>query len=544
MTSFPNIVQRILAAGALAVLAALGAFCLFAGRPLVVSLVSDDAFYYLQVARHLADAGVSSFDGITRTTGYHPLYALVLAAARRVLAPTPDGFVRFLLLLNAALHGLTAGVVYAIGRRLGDRLTGSLAALFYALNPNTALWPLTGMEASVNAFAVSLFVLALVSWLTDPRGASAAGAVLCALAAALAVLARTDNAAVAALGGLLLLAGREQPARRRWAAAILVGAGAGLALASWMAWCRFATGEWIQGSARIKALLRDYKTFGMPPLESFRYSAGIFANYLGKTFAKVPALKYVLAVLALRAGRAAAADVDPARRRIVLFLCLLPLVLGLAYSLELTRAATWYYVPPVLGMTLVTAYAAASFLRGKDLSRAARRVGIAVAILVALEGVITFGVRLVKGRNLYQRDILALAEWAGGNLPHDARVGAWDAGIYSYYSGLTVINLDGLMNNDIFAMMNANRPLWPEWKKMGIDSVETYELWYAGRPEQYWQYWTEKNIRFIVGSTRWLNGIPRQWNGFRLEERYTPELRYNKSPKAVFEIVAVDGASP
>ena len=44
-----------------------------------------------------------------------------------------------------------------------------------------------------------------------------------------------------------------------------------------------------------------------------------------------------------------------------------------------------------------------------------------------------------------------------------------------------------------------------------------------------------------MGSTRWLNGIPRQWNGFRLEERYKPELRYNKSPKAVFEIVAVDG---
>ena len=152
--------------------------------------------------------------------------------------------------------------------------------------------------------------------------------------------------------------------------------------------------------------------------------------------------------------------------------------------------------------------------------------------------------KLVRGRNAYQRDMLELAEWMQGNLGAGSVVGAWDSGIYSYYSGCRVINLDGLMNNDIAGLMEANRPLWPEWKRRGVDSVDSYELWYAGNPSQYWQYWRERNIRYIAGSTRWLRGIPTEWTGGRLVTLRAPEARFSQSPKALYEIQWQDKMEP
>jgi len=47
---------------------------------------SDDFFYYAQVARNLAMHGLSSFDGIHLTNGYHPLWLLTLALATKLFA--------------------------------------------------------------------------------------------------------------------------------------------------------------------------------------------------------------------------------------------------------------------------------------------------------------------------------------------------------------------------------------------------------------------------------------------------------------------------
>jgi hypothetical protein len=43
-----------------------------------VGLFDDDAFYYFGVARHIAEGGGSTFNGIDPTNGYHPLWLLTL----------------------------------------------------------------------------------------------------------------------------------------------------------------------------------------------------------------------------------------------------------------------------------------------------------------------------------------------------------------------------------------------------------------------------------------------------------------------------------
>src|SRR5580693_5044467 len=46
----------------------------------ILTIVPDDAFYYLDLARHFAQSGTWTFDGgLSRTTGFQPLHAYVCA---------------------------------------------------------------------------------------------------------------------------------------------------------------------------------------------------------------------------------------------------------------------------------------------------------------------------------------------------------------------------------------------------------------------------------------------------------------------------------
>src|SRR6202789_4600788 len=44
----------------------------------IMPFVEDDFYYYLKVAQNVAAGLGSTFNGITRTNGYHPLYFVVL----------------------------------------------------------------------------------------------------------------------------------------------------------------------------------------------------------------------------------------------------------------------------------------------------------------------------------------------------------------------------------------------------------------------------------------------------------------------------------
>ena len=41
------------------------------------ALTFDDAYYYFEIARRIADGGGSTFDGLNTNNGYHPLWMLV-----------------------------------------------------------------------------------------------------------------------------------------------------------------------------------------------------------------------------------------------------------------------------------------------------------------------------------------------------------------------------------------------------------------------------------------------------------------------------------
>ncbi len=51
----------------------------------IVDFIYDDGYYYLTVAANLAATGHSTFDGLTATNGYQPLWLLLLAALAKLV---------------------------------------------------------------------------------------------------------------------------------------------------------------------------------------------------------------------------------------------------------------------------------------------------------------------------------------------------------------------------------------------------------------------------------------------------------------------------
>jgi hypothetical protein len=141
----------------------------------VVDYLSDDAYYYFQVARHIAQGKGPTFDGITVTTGFHPLYAFLpsclLAGLARLVPDGELGLVRAALLLNSACYFLTGWSIWVAVRHLWGSKVARWGALFWFTNPHAMLLVATGMESSLYACAVALFFCILVPEpATHPRG--------------------------------------------------------------------------------------------------------------------------------------------------------------------------------------------------------------------------------------------------------------------------------------------------------------------------------------------------------------------------------------
>ena len=118
----------------------------------------DDAFYYFQIARNLAEGKFSTFDGgITRTNGYHPFWMLIITPFYWIFDP------------ESALFGIkafeitlaTGSVVLIV---LAARLACLLWILLFAVCPilltNRSLT--VGTEAAAGLFMLGGLLLGLV----------------------------------------------------------------------------------------------------------------------------------------------------------------------------------------------------------------------------------------------------------------------------------------------------------------------------------------------------------------------------------------------
>lgn len=189
----------------------------------IVGRVPDDALFYLVLARRLAAGEGFTFDGVSPTTGFHPLWLALVTA----LVPThdPELGLRGLLALHGAVTVVSVLLLDRVSRRagapswwsgVGAAAAGAWGASAYGLGMETAL----------------VGALALAALGVERRGPAA-------LVGFVMGLTRVDAIP------LLLGAGRRAPSA-------LIGGLCGVAIT--LGFNRGVAGEWVSTSASIKAL--------------------------------------------------------------------------------------------------------------------------------------------------------------------------------------------------------------------------------------------------------------------------------------------------
>ena len=515
---------------------------LAAGPDAHLSLMVDDASYYLEAARRAVATGAwPNTDGMHPTNGFHPLYMGLLMLVQRLFGEAPRTVLPVVFALNLALNaGAIAVLVRVLRRRAGRGFAA--AALVLALDPG---WLLHGTLAVENGLSSLLLLAVVLRWDARfgedaPQAAWRARAIDGVLLG-LAILGRTD-AALWAFGyglGALVVVTRARGLR---AACVEVGAialVAALVVAPWAIANLRLFGTLAQDSAAALALrygldqgprlspgglraaamsvgfwlFRFLWAGGLVPvtawlwgrilpLDRFRAPsrttiAGAFVMALAVVAmllrandttdirdGRIAALEMGLGTLGLVAGLISARAEGARWRPVHTLVVGVTLLDVMAYAVGFRGFQVWYATGPSLAcVLLVASEAMPGALAGR------RALATALVALMAVQCGLTVRDALARGGiEGMDRHILAEGEALRGRLeafvadsPTPVVFGSFDSGELAYrIHPFPVINLDGVMNHEA-AVAIQHRALAAYMRRVGVTHLLTSPL----RIEQY-----------------------------------------------------------
>lgn len=413
----------------------------------LVTVVPDDAYFYLKTAWHLGRGDGSTFDGLNVTNGYHPLYLWLLAALSRVVPLADRAGLVAAIWFDTLLTAVWLGVMAALASRLGWR-RASIWALVAALLPIAAVGDV-GME--VNLLLPLAWGMVLVLARPTPTAADEWRA---GLLGAAACLARLDAVLFVGMvtGGLLVARGGVWPiAARHVRTALRLVAPSVVALGS--------------------VALLNRALFGHAATVSSWLKSGRQADLVavGGQFALNPQTILLLGGVAVCVVALGRALVTRTRHEALPAAAAAWAIVYVSVMSVLLRGGleSWYFPMPLAAsvMAAVSLFDAAT----RDRRRLAA-IG-ATAIAIGAVAATALAVRTQIGRGWFFDDALRTARWIDQTLPPDARVFQVDnAGIVAYFAHRAVVNGDGLINSwDYQRALRTNRlPAYLAEQRLGV----------------------------------------------------------------------------
>jgi hypothetical protein len=390
---------------------------------------ADDAAYYLRVAEHAALGHGFTFDGLSPTNGFHPLWEWLLTGLYRLAPVGPETMLRIVWVLQSLLMTASAWLSWRLLRRSVGSWPAALGAVLFM--GRLYYTGRGGMESALLLLLVLLFLDLAMRW--QPQQGMAHSAAMGALAGVI-MLARLDTVFVAgALAAAWSLAGGG--ARRRGAMASVVFATAALVVLPYLASNLRDFGHLVPISGTLKS--------------SFPHAGWYVAAFsIQGQDALVLLFTTVLCVLFLLTRLAPAAEPEP-----LLVTALLPaLVLGVLvhelYSAMFVKwgVFSWHFVLVRLALALVLPVLLARFA-ARDARRAPAlwAAGTALVALASLAPVVKRDWRTDYTQS-WTVQAYEAARWVQQHTPPDAVFAMKDAGNFGWFSRRHVVNLDGIVN--------------------------------------------------------------------------------------------------
>jgi len=433
---------------------------------LITKTVSDDAFYYFQIARNTASGAGITFDGVEPANGFHPLWLLLLLPVYVLFG---NGLIESLhaaLVLEALLDVGAGLLIYLLVRMLTEnRLAGIFGAGVYLLNPSVIFHSVNGLETGLNLFCFTLYCWFYLRMLHESRFSTDDFILLGCLSAVL-MLARTDNFIAVGVVYAHLLFFRKM-FRRPGPAAASIGLCA-LLVAPWLLWNLVMFGTIMQSSGSAYSIITrgNLAARGVTGL-------GILLNSLSDTVTlfvwTIPTDVFgwgkLLGIMAGLAVGLVLVDEGKTRRvwaaaKISCVPLFAFMAVALTHSLIRGTIKSWYFMPAAaVGAMFFGIFCGPYDLQVFISNGRARLLG-AVMVVVILSGYALNGwTGWSKGMYPWQSEQLMAAEWVREHVDDDVWVGSFNAGIIGYMSERNVVNLDGLVNNAVVPYLKERR-LW------------------------------------------------------------------------------------
>ncbi len=415
---------------------------IFVPHKALVCFIADDAFYELQIARHFLSSGKWSFDGgYSTTTGFHLLNVYLMSLFPGLLAH-PWLAIKFWMAVGLALSILS---VFIITNFVYEKFGAfALVPAFLVLTAPSFTLQSTGLlEYPYVILMAALYVSAMFLRRGEHRS----------MLLGIFLLGFVGSVARSDFGGLplaIFLTCSIAFFLNRHSEYLLKSscglAGASVGLAVVFLHTFLFSRHFLSGSAMIKALwgsrlgyspLRPIWTLILTLTSSLRTLIFILVF-------SVLAVTLRLCVLAL--GRSSDTNIEPEREELggndskllagtgVCAIVLYMLVYGAEPPLQL-----WYTASFAIPVLLVLGPAA------QAASRATRAYVLGVVALLA--GVNILGTYDPTWN--HQRYMLEMAEYLREH-PPAGRMGGWNVGIVGFFNDGKIVDLDGLMNDQIY----------------------------------------------------------------------------------------------
>ncbi len=320
--------------------------------------VFDDAFYYFQTARNVAQGEGSVSSGGILHNGYHPLWML-LSAGFFGAFDSDMAAIRAILIFGAVLAFLGSLLLYGLLREMEcTPWVAVFAVAAFHVNPYMVSMSTGGVEAPLNVMLVVLATWAMIRLRKSPGHWGLA--VGFGLLMGLVYLTRTDNAFLVAGAFVYLLARARGGIFWRL---VLSGSIAFLVILPWHVWNYLHFGSFMQGSASALPVVRELWFFAQNPEAGEGDLLAFRLTKMAQWFRDVPFftglgsfwLVFLPSLLIAAFWKGARDERNWLGRQLTDLLPLLAAVLclGMAHKFFRLNARHWYFALPDVFMALL-----------------------------------------------------------------------------------------------------------------------------------------------------------------------------------------------
>ncbi|MFC1705539.1 hypothetical protein ACFL59_01810 [Planctomycetota bacterium] len=423
---------------------------------LTYQYLADDAFYAFQISKHIPE-----FNTGIPNSGFHPLVVFLFAPLHRYLAY--EYAIPLSLLILVLCYALGTVILYRILRAHWERSIAILCCATWVVSGRLYTACMTGLESMVAAFLVLVFFSYFVKLNQKPADdCHRSDLFFLGLSCGVAFLARMDSPLIVAPAMCVCLFRCLRA--RRYAGAMLAIVPATLLPLAWIAYIHSQTGHFFPTSGEaIRVMLGLEGRVFVPCSLALRSMDYLFTNCVLFFVLPPPHVSpyipgAILAVLGVCAILVLARSNRVSARRGVLKLdCVVLSGLFLwccYYTFFQGGFRDWYFAQ--LGIGVYGVYLPLVLGLFHHCARVLRVTTMTSGIVVVFVGLSSqLGPMYPQEYDKYRSAIIADKMFSELRLA--GNIGAFNAGIYNYFTSMDVINLDGVVNPEALEAYKEDR---------------------------------------------------------------------------------------